>query len=73
MELTGLFTEGDINLTKKRQKKNQKITDPSICQVLANDARYFLHQSMSAPCLDSQITDILLRIDETGGLLLIKD
>ena len=52
MELTGLLTEGDINFTEERLKWNQKITDPLTRQILADDARYFLHQSMSTPCLD---------------------
>jgi 4-aminobutyrate aminotransferase len=52
MELTGLLTEGDINFTKGRLKWNQTITDPLTRQILADDARYFIHQSMSTPCLD---------------------
>lgn len=52
MEITGLLTEGDINFTEERLKWNQKITDPLTRQILADDARYFLHQSMSTPCLD---------------------
>jgi 4-aminobutyrate aminotransferase len=52
MELPGLLTEGDINFTEERLKWNQKITDPLTRQILADDARYFLHQSMSTPCLD---------------------
>ncbi len=46
------LTEGDINISDGRQKWNQKITDPITRQILADDARYFLHQSMSTPCLD---------------------
>lgn len=52
MELTGLLTEGDINFTEERRKWDQNITDPLTRQILADDARYFLHQSMSTPCLD---------------------
>lgn len=52
MEITGLRTEGDINFTKGRLKWNQTITDPLTHQILADDARYFIHQSMSTPCLD---------------------
>jgi len=47
-----LLAEGDINFTEERRKWNQKITDPLTRQILADDARYFLHQSMSTPCLD---------------------
>lgn len=49
---TGYFTEGDINFTVERRKWNQQITDPQTRQLLEDDARYFLHQSMSSPCLD---------------------
>ena len=52
MELIGLLTEGDINFTEERRKWDQKITDPQTRRILADDARYFLHQSMSTPCLD---------------------
>lgn len=52
MELTGLLTEGDINFTEERLKWNQQITDPLTRRILADDTRYFLHQSMSTPCLD---------------------
>lgn len=53
--LTGLneyFTEGDINFSDERRKWNQQITDPQTRQLLEDDARYFLHQSMSTPCID---------------------
>ena len=52
MERSGLLTEGDINFTQERRKWDQRITDPITRQILADDARYFLHQSMSTPCLD---------------------
>jgi 4-aminobutyrate aminotransferase len=52
MEMPGLLAEGDINFTEGRRKWNEKITDPLTRQILADDARYFLHQSMSTPCLD---------------------
>ena len=52
MEIPGLLTEGDINFTEERLKWNQKISDQLTRQILADDARYFLHQSMSTPCLD---------------------
>jgi 4-aminobutyrate aminotransferase len=52
MEMPGLLAEGDINFTEGRRKWNEKNTDPLTRQILADDARYFLHQSMSTPCLD---------------------
>ncbi len=52
MEKLGLLTEGDINFIEERQKWNQKISDTLTRQILADDARYFIHQSMSTPSLD---------------------
>ena len=47
-----LATEGDINFSKERRRWDQEITDPFTRKILDDDARYFLHQSMSTPCLD---------------------
>jgi 4-aminobutyrate aminotransferase len=45
-------TEGDINITSARQKWwNDHISEPTM-KLLEKDARYFLHQSLSTPCLD---------------------
>jgi 4-aminobutyrate aminotransferase len=45
-------TEGDINLSGARQNWYAVITDPETRQYLDEDARHFLHQSLSTPCLD---------------------
>src|SRR5665647_1774650 len=52
MNTTRLMTEGDVNFSETRKEWNQQITDPLTRQILKDDARYFLHQSMSSPCLD---------------------
>ncbi len=52
MDTSSLFTEGDINSSDERRMWNQQIADPLSREVLNDDARYFLHQSMSTPCLD---------------------
>ncbi|NEW85441.1 MAG: aspartate aminotransferase family protein, partial [Mariniphaga sp.] len=52
MKSTGLNTEGDVNFMEERRIWDSQITDPKTLQVLKEDARYFLHQSMSTPCLD---------------------
>ncbi len=44
-------TEGDINTTKYRNQWMDGI-DPKTRELLEKDARFFLHQSMSTPCLD---------------------
>lgn len=43
--------EGDINLTPAR-KEWLKTIDNNTKQLLEKDARYFMHQSLSTPCLD---------------------
>jgi 4-aminobutyrate aminotransferase len=52
MQTSGFFTEGDINFSEERKKWDQLIDDEKTRQLLEDDARYFLHQSMSTPCLD---------------------
>ena len=44
--------EGDINFTEERAKWRGSIADPETLSILEDDERYFLHQSMSTPCLD---------------------
>jgi 4-aminobutyrate aminotransferase len=44
--------EGDINQSEERGNWDALITDQSTKEILAMDARYFLHQSMSTPCLE---------------------
>lgn len=45
-------TEGDINLSGARKAWYATIADAQTTASLDEDARYFLHQSMSTPCLD---------------------
>ncbi|MGN7889193.1 aspartate aminotransferase family protein [Dyadobacter sp. 22481] len=45
-------TEGDINLSSARQDWYAVINDPETSGYLHEDAEYFLHQSLSTPCLD---------------------
>ncbi|MFT3750268.1 MAG: aspartate aminotransferase family protein [Agriterribacter sp.] len=45
-------TEGDINLSDARKEWYTTIADNQTTQYLDEDAKYFLHQSMSTPCLD---------------------
>ena len=52
MNISTLVTEGDINLSEERYKWNDQINDILTRELLIDDARYFLHQSMSTPCLD---------------------
>ncbi|PWT99227.1 MAG: aspartate aminotransferase family protein [Bacteroidetes bacterium] len=45
-------TEGDINKSESRENWYSIIKDDSTYKYLEEDAKYFLHQSMSTPCLD---------------------
>jgi 4-aminobutyrate aminotransferase len=45
-------TEGDINLTESRADWLATGIDQKTTALLEKDARYFLHQSLSTPCLD---------------------
>ena len=45
-------TEGDINLSEERVKWMATEVSSKNRKLLEKDARYFLHQSMSTPCLD---------------------
>ncbi|GLB51309.1 aspartate aminotransferase family protein [Neptunitalea chrysea] len=45
-------TEGDVNFTEARKAWQQTEIDTNTQELLDKDARYFLHQSMSTPCLD---------------------
>lgn len=47
-----LRTEGDINFSEARKNWAERNNDPATKALLAADARYFLHQSLSTPCLD---------------------
>ncbi|MDN5210441.1 aspartate aminotransferase family protein [Fulvivirgaceae bacterium BMA12] len=51
MSNESLFTEGDINQSVLREKWETS-HDANTKQWLDDDARYFLHQSLSTPCLD---------------------
>jgi 4-aminobutyrate aminotransferase len=45
-------SEGDINLSHRRQEWLRQQVDPESQDWLQADARYFLHQSLSTPCLN---------------------
>ncbi len=45
--------EGDVNLSPRRSTWSDQYLDDDTTQLLADDARYFLHQSLSTPCLNA--------------------
>lgn len=52
-DLSALRSEGDLNLSPLRQKWQEQHIDASTKELLDEDARYFLHQSLSTPCLNA--------------------
>ena len=50
--LRGLQSEGDLNLSPHRDAWSRDAIDAETRRWLDEDARYFLHQSLSTPCLD---------------------
>lgn len=45
-------TEGDINLSEYRMKWIQENIDEKTEKILEQDSKYFLHQSLSTPCMN---------------------
>jgi 4-aminobutyrate aminotransferase len=46
------LSEGDINHSEERSRWDLEHDDIPTREILEDDSRYFLHQSMSTPCLD---------------------
>lgn len=47
-----LIVEGDINLTEARKKWLAEEVDAKTQSLLEKDAKYFIHQALSSPCMD---------------------
>lgn len=50
--LDRLRSEGDVNLSPNRKAWSAGHIGPRTREILEDDARYFLHQSLSTPCLN---------------------
>ena len=46
-------SEGDVNTSRRRAEWQAAALDATTQQLLEDDARYFLHQSLSTPCLNA--------------------
>src|SRR5580698_10896898 len=46
-------SEGDVNLSSSRTSWQSENLDEETRALLTEDARYFLHQSLSSPCLNA--------------------
>ena len=51
-DLDRLRSEGELNISPRRQVWRQEQLDEDTKYWLEEDAKYFLHQSLSTPCLD---------------------
>jgi len=47
-----ISSEGDVNLSPRRQRWQEEQLGPATRALLAEDARHFLRQSLSTPCLN---------------------
>ena len=52
-ELQKLKSEGDINLSPVRKQWADEHINAATRQILNEDEKYFLHQSLSTPCLNA--------------------
>ncbi|MFI3314932.1 MAG: aspartate aminotransferase family protein [Rikenellaceae bacterium] len=64
MNEQALRIEGDTNTTKERQEWNSLLCDSTL-DILNEDAKYFLKQSLSTPCMNS--------IAECDGVFIVDD
>ena len=51
-DLARFKSEGDVNISSQRKDWARKNIDPETERWLAEDAKYFLHQALSTPCLN---------------------
>ena len=60
-------TEGDANTSVARAKWDSAAVDPQTRDLLDRDARAFLHQSLSSPCLSTIVRAEGIWIEDTAG------
>ena len=61
------YGEGDSNLSPNRQAWAERNRDPDGQRLLDDDAKYFLHQSLSTPCLAAVRKVEGIYIEDTAG------
>ena len=60
-------SEGDVNLSSSRVSWQSQHLDEKTLDLLAQDARYFLHQALSSPCLNALSgSDGIFLVDTQG-------
>ncbi len=60
-------TEGDINLSPRRQQWSARHLDDATRAILDEDAKFFLHQSLSTPCLNALQGSGGIYLEDTQG------
>jgi 4-aminobutyrate aminotransferase len=60
-------SEGDTNLSDRRARWQAGALDGTARELLARDARAFLHQSVSTPCLNAIVKAEGIWIEDTAG------
>lgn len=60
-------SESDSNLTPERQKWQARALDDATRRALAEDARHFLHQSVSTPCLNAVTKAEGIWLEDSAG------
>jgi len=60
-------TEGDVNLSPARAAWQKAALDDATRELLEDDARYFLHQSLSTPCLNALTHAEGIYVQDTQG------
>ena len=60
-------SEGDVNQTPQRQAFQEQHLDAATRALLAEDARWFLHQSLSPPCLNALAGALGAHINDLAG------
>ena len=61
------FTEGDVNFSPQRKEWVKTHIDPKTQKLLEDDAKFFLHQSLSSPCLNVINKSEGIYIEDTQG------
>ena len=63
----GMAAEGDINLSPLRREWDATHVGPATRSLLDEDARFFLHQSLSTPCFDALVGAEGIYLVDTEG------
>ena len=66
-DITRLMSEGDVNQTSRRIDWQAANLDSRTRALLEEDARYFLHQSLSTPCLNALRASEGITIEDLQG------